>query len=453
MEWAGQKVLVVGLGRSGVAAAKLLLDRGARVVCNDLRDRGALGAVAAELESAGAELSLGSHPTPLFTGVDRIIVSPGVPPMPALEAAQRAGVPIAGEVELASWFIDGSIVGITGTNGKSTVTSLVGAMFERTGRPTFIGGNLGTPLIDVVGDPAAAAGGTVVVELSSFQLERVDRLRVNIAALLNISEDHLDRYPEYAAYRAAKSNIFVGQRPDDAAVLPHGDQDCRAMQLGTATDHTFGGDGGQVRVIDGRIIDEGSALEFSVDRLRISGSHNVDNACAAALLARLGGVGPADVAAVLESFAGLPHRMQRIAEHDGIRYYDDSKATNVGAACASVDGLGAIDGRIVLIAGGRHKGSEYTPLARRMAELGRAVVLIGEAAPLLRAALEDVGCPVEDAGDMGAAVEIAGGLAQSGDVVLLSPACSSFDMFRSFGERGEAFAAAVAAFTGERAWD
>lgn len=453
MDWARQNVLVVGLGASGVAAAELLLRRGASVVCNDVRDREALGETATRLEKAGAELSLGGHPEELFTSVDRIVVSPGVPPLVALAAAERAGIPIAGEVELASCFIEGRIVGITGTNGKSTVTSLVGAMAERTGRPTFVGGNLGTPLIDVVDSAAAGADGTVVVELSSFQLERVDQLRVHVAGLLNVSEDHLDRYADYAAYRAAKSNIFVGQRAGDAAVVPDGDATCAGMQTGPATSYTFGGAAGAVRVVDGRIVDDGSALEFPVDRLRIAGSHNVDNACAAALLARLGGVPHGDIAAVLETFAGLPHRMQLVAEHDGVRYFNDSKATNVGAACASLDGLSEIDGRVVLIAGGRDKGGDYGPLAQRMAQLGRTAVVLGEASALLRSALGEVGCTVVQADDMGAAVEIATSAAQPGDAVLLSPACSSFDMFRSYSHRGEVFAHAVATVTGEPSWD
>jgi len=453
MDWATQHVLVVGLGASGVAAAELLLQRGARVTCNDLRQREQLLEVASRLEDAGAELSLGGHPEALFTAADLIVVSPGVPPLPALSAAERAGVPIAGEVELASRFIEGRIVGITGTNGKSTVTSLVGAMAERTGKPTFVGGNLGTPLIDVVGDEAAGAGGTVVVELSSFQLERVDQLRVNVAGLLNVSEDHLDRYPDYAAYRAAKANIFVGQHASDAAVVPDGDAMCAGMQAGRAPSHTFGGAGGAVRVVGGRIVDEASALDFPVERLRIAGSHNVDNACAAALLARLSGVPHTDVAAVLEDFAGLPHRMQLVAEHAGIRYFNDSKATNVGAACASLDGLAGIDGRIVLIAGGRDKGGDYAPLAERMARVGRTAVVLGEASALLRTAISDAGCTVVQADDMGAAVEIATKAAQPGDAVLLSPACSSFDMFRSFGHRGDVFAESVAAVTGEASWD
>lgn len=443
MDLAGKHVVVVGLGRSGVAAARLLASRGARVTGNDNRDRAALGDTAQVLQDAGVSLVLGEHPVALLSSADQIVVSPGVPPLPALSAAERAGVPIAGEVELASWFIEGRIVGITGTNGKSTVTSLVGEMCRRGGRPTFVGGNLGTPLIDVVDTDAARPDGTVIVELSSFQLERVGRLRVNVAVLLNLSEDHLDRYPNYQAYCAAKANIFAGQRCDDFAVLPDGDAAVAALEHGPAEILTFGGAAGCVRVVDQHIVDASSGLRFPLSDLRLSGRHNVDNACAAALVAGLAGASPDDIAAVLGSFSGLPHRMQVVGQRGGVSFLDDSKATNVGAACASLDGLRASGGRVVLIAGGVHKGASYAPLAERLARQGRGVVLIGEATPLLQDALRGAPHPVATAGSMADAVAQAAAIAQRGDQVLLSPACSSYDMFRSYAHRGDAFAEAV----------
>lgn len=457
MEVRGQHIVVVGLGKSGAAAARLLAERGARVTGNDMRTREHLGALAGELEAAGVSLQLEGHPASLLAAADRIVVSPGVPPMPALQAAEDAGVPIAGEVELASWFIEGQVVGITGTNGKSTVTSLVGEMCARGGRPCFAGGNLGTPLIDVVGTPAAAPGGTVVVELSSFQLERVDQLRVNVAALLNLSEDHLDRYPSYAAYCAAKGNIFRGQRPGDSAVLPAGDSATAALLSGPASVHHFGGgdgleEAGEVRVEGADIVDVVSGLRFAVADLQLSGRHNVDNACAAALIARLAGASVADITAVLAGFGGLPHRMQAVGTRSGVRYFDDSKATNVGAACASLDGLSDESGRVVLIAGGCHKGASYQPLAKRLARRARGVVLIGEATGLLREALDGANYPVIERGSMQEAVQKAAALAEPGDIVLLSPACSSYDMFRSYAHRGQVFSEAVSAL-GEEAWD
>jgi UDP-N-acetylmuramoylalanine--D-glutamate ligase len=445
----GAKVLVVGLGKSGVAAARLLLARGARVIGNDQRGEAELPADAIALRAEGAELALGGHDPALFTSVDRIVLSPGVPQLPALAAAERAGIPIASEIELASWFLRGTLIGITGTNGKSTVTTLVGEMCRRSGRPTFVGGNLGTPLVDAVDTPAADADGYVVVELSSFQLERVDRLRVHIAALLNVTDDHLDRYATFSEYAAAKANIFHNQGADDAAVVPSGDVLCEGLAArGKGRVYRFGGQDGDVRVIDGAITDFDTGLRVPLSELPISGKHNYDNACAAALLARLAGITPEHILAELRSFRGLPHRMQHVRRLDDVDYYDDSKATNVGATAAALDGLTERSGRVVLIAGGRDKGGDYAPVAERMRTRGRAAVLIGEAAPLIDAALRGSGLPVENATDMHDAVARARGLARPGDAVLLAPACSSFDMFRSYAHRGDVFCEAVRALEG-----
>jgi len=449
MELSGQRVLVVGLGKTGLACVRLLRQRGARVVVNDARKPDSFGTELDALLTQGVEIALGEHDPALFTSVDRIVVSPGVPPLPALDAAERAGIPIASEIELASWFLESTVVGITGTNGKSTVTSLVGEMCAGSGRPTFVGGNLGTPLVDVVGTPAAAKGGYAVVELSSFQLERVDRLRVNVAALLNVTEDHLDRYPSFEAYADAKANIFRGQTADDAAVVPAGDDRCAALAgRGAARVHTFGGEDGEVRVEGDAVVDAVSGLRVPVADIPIGGAHNLANACAAALVARLAGVEPDAVGSALRGFRGLPHRMQLVRDLDGVRYYDDSKATNVGATVAAIDGLDALEGRVVLLAGGRDKGGDYGPLAERMARRGRAAVLIGEAAGRIRAALEPLGVRVEDAPGMDAAVERARALAERGDAVLLAPACSSFDMFESYAQRGDVFQRAVEALVG-----
>jgi UDP-N-acetylmuramoylalanine--D-glutamate ligase len=444
-----QKVLVVGLGKSGVAAARLLLARGARVIGNDQRSEAELGADVLALREQGAQLALGAHDPALFTSVDRIVLSPGVPQLPALAAADRAGIPIASEIELASWFLRGTLIGVTGTNGKSTVTTLVGEMCRRSGRPTFVGGNLGTPLVDAVDTPAAGAGGYVVVELSSFQLERVDRMRLHVAALLNVTDDHLDRYASFSKYAEAKANVFHNQVPEDAAVVPSGDTLCERLAAhGKGRVYRFGGTDGDVRVVDGVITDAAGGLRVALSSLRISGRHNHDNACAAALLARLAGVAPEHIAAELTSFVGLPHRMQHVRTLNGVDYYDDSKATNVGATAAALDGLGERVGRVVLIAGGRDKGGDYAPVAERMRARGRAAVLIGEAAPLIESALRGTGLPIENAGDMHDAVFRAHALARPGDAVLLAPACSSFDMFRSYAHRGDVFCDAVRALKG-----
>ena len=444
MELAGKNVLVVGLGKSGVSAARLLAGRGARVTGNDLREEAELTPDARALRDAGVELALGAHDTELFAGMDVIVISPGVPPMPALAAAERAGVRIASEIELASWFLRGTALGITGTNGKSTVTTLVGQMCERSGRPTFVGGNLGTPLVDVVGTPAAEAGGYVVVELSSFQLERVDQLHLHGAALLNVSEDHLDRYPSFAAYAEAKAAIFHNQTAQDFAVIPSGDALCaRLAARGRAQVHRYGGADGSVRVEAGELIDRDGGLRVPVAEIRLFGSHNLDNACAAALLARLAGVSADAIGATLRAFTGLPHRMAHVRTLGDVDYYDDSKATNVGATAAALDGLRGRKGKVVLIAGGKDKGGDYAPLVERMARIGRSTLLIGEATELIERALSTAGLASERASSLDDAVERASVLAEPGDVVLLAPACASFDMFRSYSHRGDVFQAAV----------
>jgi UDP-N-acetylmuramoylalanine--D-glutamate ligase len=442
--------LVVGLGKSGVAAARLLVKRGAHVIGNDLRSAEQLGDDGRALEADGVQLALGHHDPALFTSVDQIVVSPGVPQLPALTAAERAGIPIASEIELASWFVRGTLIGITGTNGKSTVTTLVGEMCRRSGKPTFVGGNLGTPLVDVVGTKAAEPGGYVVVELSSFQLERIDRLHVQVAALLNVTEDHLDRYPSFQAYAEAKAGVFRNQSADDAAVVASGDSLGEGLaRRGAARVACFGGADGAVRIIDGAVVDTESGLRVPLSNIALFGKHNHDNACAAVLLARLAGVGHDAIRSALLSFVGLPHRMQFVRRLDGVDYYDDSKATNVGATAAALDGLG--ERKVVLIAGGRDKGGDYGPIAQRLRAQGRAAILIGEATPLIATALEGTGCTVERAKSLSDAVIRARQLARPGDAVLLAPACSSFDMFRSYAHRGDEFQATVIKLAGGEA--
>ncbi len=430
----GVPVLVVGLGKSGRAAARFLAERGATVTANDSR-QAVDGAEA--LEAAGVTLALGGHDEALFTGASLIVLSPGVPPLPELDAAERAGVPIWSEVELASRFLKGTLVAITGTNGKSTVTSWVAAMGEAAGIPTFAGGNLGTPLLEAVGTEAGERG-LVVAEVSSFQLERVDRFRPKVAVLLNVSEDHLDRYESYAAYVAAKGHIFLAQGADDFAVVPAGDEVCLGLaKAGGAAVHTFG-PGGELRIENGTVRDEESDLEVPVDALALVGGPNELNACAAALTARLAGIGTDAIRAALVSFDGLAHRMERVGATRGVTFYDDSKATNVGAAVAAMRGFEDGPAKVVLIAGGRDKGGSYEPLREALARTGRGAVLIGEAARTIEGALGDV-VPVERRETMSEAVTAAFELAEEGDAVLLAPACSSFDMYGSYAERGDDF--------------
>ena len=443
MELSRKKTMVVGLGESGMAVVRFLRERGARVRVNDQRDREALGAAATEAEALGAELVLGGHPDSAFEDLDLVVVSPGVPPLPQLEQAEQRGVPVVSEVELASRFIDAPIVAITGTNGKSTVTTLIGEMARRLARPVFVGGNLGRPMIEAAGTDAGGAGGLVIVELSSFQLERVSQMKAHVAILLNITPDHLDRYPSFEAYAAAKARIFERQDAEDFAILPADAPDLRELIVDGATVVLFDGRSGDVRVVDGVVTDTQSSVRVPVAELRIRGSHNVSNACAAVLAARLLRVRDDDIASVLHDFKGLAHRTQFVRSVDGVEYIDDSKATNVGAAAASIDGLRGSKGKIVLIAGGVDKGGSYQPLRQRMSEEGRGVVVLGEAASLLESAFADSPIELRRATSMPDAVAHAAALARPGDTVLLAPACSSFDMFRSYAERGDHFQRAV----------
>jgi len=443
LDLSGKNTMVVGLGESGLAVVRFMAGRGARVVVNDQRDRDALGAAATEAEELGAQLVLGGHPDSAFEDLELIVVSPGVPPLAQLDRAEQHGVPVISEIELAARFIEAPIVAITGTNGKSTVTTLIGEMSRRLERPVFVGGNLGRPMIEAAGTDAGAKGGLVIVELSSFQLERVSQMKAHVAILLNITPDHLDRYPSFEAYAAAKARIFERQDADDFAVLPADAADLRELIEDDGTVVLFGGRAGDVRVVDGVLADLQSGLRVPVDELRIRGSHNVSNACAAALAARLLGVRDDDIASVLREFRGLAHRTQYVRSVDGVEYIDDSKATNVGAAVASIDGLTPSKGKIVLIAGGVDKGGSYQPLQQRMSKEGRAVVVLGEAASLLERAFAGSAVEFRHASSMSDAVTHAAALARPGDTVLLAPACSSFDMFRSYAERGDRFQRAV----------
>jgi UDP-N-acetylmuramoylalanine--D-glutamate ligase len=443
MELAGKKVLVVGLGRSGLAAARLCHARGARVTVTDARPAEALG----ELElPAGVARELGRHDLASFTGAELIVLSPGVPPLPQVEAARAAGVAITGELELAARFVEATLVAITGTNGKSTTTTLTGAILAETGRPTFVGGNLGVPLAEAVGTPAAGVNGLCVVEASSFQLETVERFRPRVGVLLNITADHLDRYPDLEAYGRAKTNVFAAQTAADFAVINADDdlverltRQVPARRLSLSTRHELreggwiAGDSLCVRLPDGAVERYPATLPGLVGR------HNQENALASLLAGRLAGATPAQALRALTAFRPLAHRMELVAETAGVAYFDDSKGTNVGAVVAALSGFPR---PVVLIAGGRDKGGAYEPLAQAMKDVGRGVVVIGEAAERIATALAPV-VPVARAATMEEAVVRAAALARAGDAVVLSPACSSFDMFRNYEHRAQVFRAAV----------
>ncbi|HET7538985.1 MAG TPA: UDP-N-acetylmuramoyl-L-alanine--D-glutamate ligase [Polyangiaceae bacterium] len=433
MELAGKRVLVVGLGKSGVAAAKLCLGRGALVVGTDSAPAEKLSA---EARALGIELVLGGHQGAEFEKRDLIVVSPGVPQLAELTRAELAGVEVIGELELASRFIEAPIVAIGGTNGKSTTTTLVGDMFRAGGLRAFVGGNLGTPCAEAVNENYDV----VVFEVSSFQLERVPSFQPRVSVLLNITEDHLDRYPSFLAYAEAKGNAFVQQNPDDFAIVPDSDDDCRRQaQRGRGKLLTFGSYGDYV--VSGRTVTETRSGEvFDLETSALHGRHNLENAAAAIAAARALDVSPSAIRTALAEFRPLPHRMARVATVRGVNFYDDSKGTNVGASVTALRGLAEAKG--VLIAGGRDKLGTYEPLVSALVDKGRAVVVIGEAAELIANAV-GTRVPVLRASSMDDAVKQAFSAAQPGDAVLLSPACSSFDMFKSYADRGDRFVSAV----------
>ncbi|GMV17406.1 MAG: UDP-N-acetylmuramoylalanine--D-glutamate ligase [Polyangiaceae bacterium] len=435
MELGGKRVIVVGLGKSGLSAARLCQRRGARVLGTDVQPAEKLPK---ELGGAGLELVLGGHAGVDFSAADLIVVSPGVPPLPELARAERAGVPVIGEMELAARLIGAPIVAIGGTNGKSTTTTLVARMLEATGKRIFAGANLGAPACDAV------EGGfdVVVFEVSSFQLERAPKFSPKVSVLLNISEDHLDRYSSYQEYANAKGNAFANQGEEDSAVVPAGDAACLAQaRRGRGKLSTFGA-GGDYEVRGRQVIERASGESFSLVGVDLHGRHNLDNAAAAIAAVRALGVAPEAIAAGLGAFHPLHHRMALVRALGGVHFYDDSKGTNVGAAVTALAGLE--EPKAVLIAGGRDKLGSYGPLVDALEKKGRAVVVIGEAASRIADAV-GARVPVARAASMAEAVRVARSLAEPGDAVLLSPACSSYDMFVDYVDRGNQFAAAVSA--------
>lgn len=437
MELANKRVIVIGLGKSGIAAAKLCKERGASVVGTDSAPLEKLPPGAAEL---GIELKAGGHDGVRFESADLVVVSPGVPALPELERAEHAGVEVIGELELASRFVTAPIVAVGGTNGKSTTTTLIGVLLRAAGRHVFVGGNLGTPAAEAAGQAFDA----VVLEVSSFQLERAPTFHPRVSLLLNVTEDHLDRYPSFTAYAEAKGNAFVNQVQGDIAVVPFGDAITEEQaRRGRGELVTFG-QAGDYAVADAAVLEAESGERFDLGSSRLHGRHNFENAAAAIAAVRALGVDPEAVRDGLAEFEPLPHRMALVRELSGVRFYDDSKGTNVGASVTALQGL--TEPRGVLIAGGRDKQGSYAPLVEALRARGRAVVLLGEAAPKIFDAIGGA-LPVEHADGMDDAVRRAFRLAKPGDAVLLSPACSSFDMFKSYAERGDRFSAAVQALS------
>ncbi len=450
-ELSGRKVTVVGLARSGAAAARLCAREGAVVTVTDRRGEAELAGPLQALPG-GVRRRLGGHDLADFEGADLVVVSPGVPMAnPEIQAARRRGVPVWGEVELGFRQLGpgATVVGITGTNGKSTTTALTGALLAAD-RPTFVGGNLGTPLCEHLLSGARSAA--VVLELSSFQLEGIERFRAHVGAVLNVTPDHLDRYPGVEAYAAAKARLFASQQPEDFAVANGRDPRAMAMAGASRGDRYEFGFGppapASARDPGGEPGPAGSEIWFTrrsrgperflLRNRALRGRHNRENAMAAVACARLLGVPGPRVQEGLDRFPGLPHRLELVAERGGVEWVNDSKATNVDSTAVGLAAFPAGVPRVVLIMGGRGKRAPYAPLRPLFAGRVKALLTIGEDAPAVERELGGL-APTESCGDLAGAARRAALLAGPGDVVLLSPACASYDQFSSYEHRGEVF--------------
>ena len=437
----GARVVVIGAARSGLAAAELLVRRGAKVTLSDqkpsIED-------AERMTRIGVNLSLGTNDSDALERADLVVTSPGVPlELPSLAAVRGRGVPVIGELELASRWTRGPIVAITGTKGKSTTTTLVGRMLTAAGKSVLVGGNIGVPLSAQV--ESSTSSSIHVVEISSFQLEATDTFHPWIAAILNFSPDHLDRHPDEAAYAAAKSRVFANQTPDDWAVLNADNvaamtlgASTRAQRVAYAVDAIEHADVFVERDFIWQRTSEGSTPLVPLTAIRLAGRHMLSNVVAAAAIARAAGAPGNAMTRAVDGFTGLEHVMEPVATIGGVRFVNDSKATNVDAAGRSIESFD----RVVAIIGGRYKGGSFADLAAPLGSRGRGVVAIGEARPLVLSALEGV-VPVVEAGSMREAVASAFDLARPDGVVLLAPACSSFDMFSDYADRGRVFKAEV----------
>ncbi|HVV87192.1 MAG TPA: UDP-N-acetylmuramoyl-L-alanine--D-glutamate ligase [Kofleriaceae bacterium] len=465
MNLEGKKVVVVGLAQTGVATAKFCARHGAHVTVTDAKPADKLAEPLAALAGLPVRLELGGHDVASFTSADLVVMSPGVPNLPEMRAAADAGVEVIAEIELAyRCLVPGArVLAITGTNGKSTTTALTGALCAASGRPSFCGGNLGNmPMIDAVDHPANVAGGLIVVEVAAFMLEHCTSFAPDAGILTNITPDHLDRFGTLERYAEMKGRIWRWQEPGNVAIanaadplVVHEAEPHRARVLWF--DSRPGADvargaclsADRTELVLRRV--PGAALEerYPVDDLVIVGNHNLENAMGAYLAARSQGVSIDAIRAGARAYRPLPHRMEWIGELNDIRFYDDSKGTNVASVAASVRGFPR---PLVLIAGGVDKGGSYKPMLEALDGVCKGLVLIGKAAPLIRAAAEAhaVPYPILDATTMDDAVARAAALCTAGDAVVLSPACASYDMFQNFGHRGRVFRDAVSALGARR---
>ena len=440
MDLNGKKVLVAGFARTGQAVVDFLQNHQCEIMVSESRE--ASGFPDVQTRYPRVQFEFGGHTTPAFLSADLIVLSPGIPEtIDPMVAAKEAGIPIFAEIELAYRFLKGTLIAITGTNGKSTTTMLAGAMLQAAGKRAFLCGNLGTPLIQFCKD--SRDDDYYVAEISSFQLESIHQFKPHISALINLAEDHLDRYPSVEPYYRAKMRMFENQTKTDFAVLNYDDRYTREHVNEIRANHfwfsrkeippsgVYAQDG-LIRVISGMPV-----LNFHLGVLK--GVHNLENSLCAASIALLSGVLPKQIQKAAENFQPLSHRMELVGNVKGVSFYDDSKATNVDAVVKSLE---SFPGNIHLIMGGKDKGCDYTVLRDLVRERVKSLLLIGEAAEKIAAELRDARWP-HFCNSLQEAVQFAASQAQKGDVVLLSPACSSFDMFEDYAERGRVFREAV----------
>jgi UDP-N-acetylmuramoylalanine--D-glutamate ligase len=440
----GKKVLIIGAARSGIAAARFLLAQGAVVALTDKKPIEQWTPEALALKESGVGLLPGEAPSWLLDQLDLLVVSPGVPAnIIPIRYAERAGAEVIGEVELASRFLKGRIIGITGSNGKTTTTSLIGELLRDAGLPVQVGGNIGKPLISMI--ETSRDDGWTVAELSSFQLETIKTFHPSIAVVLNVTPNHMDRYETFTDYAAAKHRIFMNQTAEDVAVLNADDPTVASWERGLrARVMKFS----VRRELDDGIFLRGRELVFAsgeggevllnVDEMKLRGMHNVENVAAAFAVGIAAGAAVESMNATAKRFEPVEHRLEFVAEIEGVKFYNDSKATSVDATLKALEAFAHEPGKIVLILGGRGKKAPYAPLEPLVREKVRKLVLIGEDADTIANELGN-SAPFERASDMKDAVTRSFNAAEKGDVVLLAPACASFDMFDSFEHRGKVF--------------
>jgi len=444
VEVAGKKVLIIGAARSGIAAARFLVERGAIVALNDQKPLEKWSADALALKEAGVGLLPGEPPSWLLDQLDLVVVSPGVPAkIIPIRYAERAGAEVIGEVELAARYLKGRIVAITGSNGKTTTTSLIGELLRNAGLTVQVGGNIGKPLISMI--ESSRDDGWTVAELSSFQLETIKTFRPSIAIVLNVTPNHMDRYETFNAYAAAKHRIFMNQTEGDVAVLNADDPvvsswesglRAKVMRFSVRQELERG-----VFLQGDELVfrwDEGEKDLLRVSEMKLRGLHNVENVAAALVAGIAAGASIESMRETVKQFNPVEHRLEFVDEIAGVRFYNDSKATSVDATLKALEAFADDPGQVVLILGGKGKKAPYAPLAPLVQDKVRKMILIGEDAETIANELGEQ-APFERANDMKDAVAKSFTAAEKGDLVLLAPACASFDMFESFEHRGRVF--------------